>query len=132
MLNNVLVVDSDRKTRFDIKSILSKMDLNINSIHQAANGKEGLEQLKANSVDLIITDIEMPVMNGLEMLGQIRSDPSFVNVPTIVVSSRRDPKLLNAIYSTGLGYLHKPFSWRELRKKVNNMKAQMPDHVQEA
>jgi|SRR6056297_1570270 len=131
MLNNILVVDSDRKTRFDIENILRKMDLNINSIHQAANGREGLEQLKAHSVDLVITDIEMPIMNGLEMLGQIRSDPSFVNVPTIVVSSRRDPKLLNAIHGTGLGYLHKPFSWRELRKKVTNMKTKIADYVQE-
>ncbi len=77
----------------------------------------------------MLTDIDMPVMNGLEMLGLIRSDPKYSEIPTIVLTSRRDMKLFNAITSSGLGYIHKPFSWRMLRKKINNFKNGGPKHV---
>jgi len=132
MLNDILIVDNDRRLRFEIEQTISKMDLAGNNIYQASNGREGLAILQHKSVDLILTDINIPVMNGLEMLGQIRSDSMLPNVPTIVISSRRDSKLLKAITSCGLGYLHKPFSWRELRQKILNFKSRIPDYVEEA
>lgn len=132
MLTDILVVENNRRLRFNIEQTISRMDLAVNNIYQASNGKEGLEILQQQSVDLILTDINMPVMDGLEMLGQIRSDPVLPNVPTIVISSRRDAKLLKAISSCGLRYLRKPFSWRGLRKKILNFKSSIPDYVKEA
>ena len=126
---NVLVVEDNERMRSKVKDTLTKMDIAINEIYQANNGEKGLELLKKNSIDLMLTDIDMPVMNGLEMLGLMRSDPNISEIPTIVLTSRRDMKLFNAITSSGLGYIHKPFSWRMLRKKVNNFKNGGTKHV---
>ncbi|MEL7833570.1 response regulator [Fodinibius sp. Rm-B-1B1-1] len=129
MALNILVVEDNKRMRTKINDTLAKMDIEINKIYQADNGKKGLELLKKHSIDLMLTDIDMPVMNGLEMLGLIRSDPNISEIPTIVLTSRRDMKLFNAITSSGLGYIHKPFSWRMLRKKVHNFKNGGSQHV---
>jgi two-component system chemotaxis response regulator CheY len=115
---NILIVDDDKRIRSKINNTLAKMDLAINEIYEAGHGQKGLQLLKKHTIDLMLTDIDMPVMNGLEMLGKIRSDPDYPKTPTIVVTSRRDMKLFNAITSSGFGYIHKPFSWRMLRKKI--------------
>lgn len=129
MALNILVVEDNKRMRAKINNTLTKMDIGINEIYQATNGKKGLEILKEHSIDLMLTDIDMPVMNGLEMLGLIRSDANYSEIPTVVMTSRRDTKLLNAIASSGIGYIHKPFSWRMLRKKINNFKDGSPKHV---
>lgn len=126
---NILIVEDNRRTQTKIKDTIDKMDIAVNEIYQAGNGQEGLELLKQHSIDLLLTDIEMPVMNGLEMLGKIRSDPNYNHVPTIVLSSRKDTKLFNAITSSGFGYIHKPFSWRNLRKKIANFNNGSDEYV---
>ena len=132
MAGNILIVEDEKRVRDDIKNTLVKIDLRITRIYQAANGREALELLRNHPIDLLLTDINMPEMNGLEMLGQMRSDSNYSEIPTIVISSRRDPKLLNAIRNSGLGFLPKPFSWRDLRKKVLNYKDRFAEYVEEA
>lgn len=129
MAINILVVDDNQRVRMQVKDTLEKMELDIGRILQADNGKKGLSLLEAHKVDMMLTDIDMPVMNGLEMLGLIRSDPSYEEIPTMVLSSRRDMKLFKAITSSGLGYIHKPFSWRMLRKKVQQFNDKHFSHV---
>lgn len=126
---NVLVVENNDRMRSKINDTLTKMDIGIKEIYQAENRKKGLELLKKHTIDLMLIDIDMPVMNGLEMLGRIRSDPNMSEVSTIVLTSRRELKLLKAITNSGLGYIHKPFSWRMFRKKVNNFKNNGSQHV---
>lgn len=126
---NILVVEDNERMRSKIYNTLAKMDIEIREIYEAKNGERGLALLKKYSIDLMLTDIDMPVMNGLEMLGLIRSDPNYSEIPTIVLTSRRDMKLINAITSSGLGYIHKPFSWRMLRKKVKSYNNDGTQHV---
>jgi len=70
----------------------------------------------------MLIDIDISIIGGLEVLGKMRTVPDCSEVPTIVISSRRDKKLFNAVTSSGLGYLHKPFSWRMLRQKILKFK----------
>ncbi len=118
MYPNILMVEDDRTMRIVIKSILLRVGFVADQIYEAVNGKEGLEILRQYDIDLILTDINMPVMDGLEMLGHIRSHPDFTEVPTIVITSRRGEKLVNTITKSGMGFIHKPFTWQTLKKKI--------------
>ncbi len=81
---NVLLVEDSAVTRKRERDIVSDRGLNV---FEASNGKEALEFLDRQQFDVVITDIEMPVMNGLELVGRIRSNAGYSNVPVIVVSS---------------------------------------------
>ncbi|WP_176466225.1 response regulator [Aliifodinibius salipaludis] len=119
---NILVVENHRRKGTGIIQMIGKIDLDIENLYQANDGNEGLEILKTYFVDLMLVDIDMLVIDGLEVLGKMRSDTDCSEVPTIVISSRRDMKLFNAVTSSGLGYLHRPFSWRMLRQKILKFK----------
>jgi two-component system chemotaxis sensor kinase CheA len=81
---NVLLVEDSIVTRKRERDMLAEHSLNV---FEVSNGKEALEYLDKQQFDAIITDIEMPVMNGLELITRIRSNAGFSNIPVIVVSS---------------------------------------------
>jgi len=122
MYQNILIVEDDLITRFLIKRILMEMEPGFNQIYEAVNGKKGLEILQRFNVDLILTDINMPVMDGLEMLGRIRSNPEYKDIPVVVITSKMDEKLERAITESGLGYVNKPFTGQILKKEILNLK----------
>lgn len=117
-MKNILVVENDSELRKNIFESLDTVGLNIKQMIEAHNGKKALEILGSQPVDMMVTELEMPVMDGLEMLGQIRSDPTYPVVPTLVISSQENPRLLNAISKSGLGYIQKPFDGEAFREKV--------------
>ncbi len=81
---NVLLVEDSVVTRKRERDMLVDRSLNV---FEASNGKEALEYLDKQQFDVVITDIEMPVMNGLELITRIRANASYASVPVIVVSS---------------------------------------------
>jgi|GEM_PF-795983 len=91
---NVLLVEDSIITRENEKKIL--LDNNLN-VFEASNGKEAIKHLDNQKFDVIITDIEMPVMDGLELIKYIKADNNMANIPIIVISSYKDyvDKLLN-------------------------------------
>ncbi len=119
---NILVVENNRTRGTGIVEVIRKIDLKLENLYQAHDVSNGLKILKTRLVDLMLVDIDMSVIDGLEVLGKMRSCTDCSEVPTIVVSSRRDMKLFNAVTSSGLGYLHRPFSWRMLRQKILKFK----------
>jgi two-component system, chemotaxis family, sensor kinase CheA len=84
---NVLLVEDSPVTRDHEKKILQNQDINV---YEAANGKEAVKMLESNSFDLVITDIEMPVMDGLELVKYIKSSNSIKDLPVLVISSYKD------------------------------------------
>jgi|GEM_PF-1427623 len=119
---NILVVENNRTKGKEIIQVLRKMDLNLENLYQVHTGSKGLEILKTYLIDLMLIDIDISIIGGLEVLGKMRTVSDYSEVPTIVISSRRDKKLFNAVTSSGLDYLHKPFSWRMLRQKILKFK----------
>ncbi len=82
---SILVVDDSRAMRMTIRVILKK--LGYLNIIEAEDGRQGLEKLKQNKVDLILCDWMMPVMDGLEMLVELRNDDSLKDIPFIIVTA---------------------------------------------
>lgn len=120
---NVLIVEDDAAMRVVIKNTLLsvEMDIEVVDIYEAENGREGIKVLEQHDVDLMLVDIYMPVMDGLDMLDYVHDHPDFQHIPAIVVSTENDDKRIDAILRKGLGFVPKPLTHVLLKDKIVNM-----------
>ena len=110
----ILYVEDDANTREEIAFFLEKFALKV---YIAENGKEGLELYKEYAPDIVITDIQMPVMNGLDMIKEIKKINT--KVPTIVTTAFNETTyLLNAINSGVNRYILKPINLKNMIKEI--------------
>lgn len=104
---SVLVVDDSISVRKSLQSILEAKKIKV---YTAKDGSEALNILENKTVDLVITDLEMPIMHGYELISRIRKEPKFKDLPIIVLTSRGTPKHQEKAYALGAdGYIVKPF-----------------------
>ena len=118
MAVNILVVDDSGVMRSMIAKTIKLSGLNLGEIHQAANGQEGLEALNRNWIDLVIADINMPVMNGEEMIDRMRKEPEFKDIPIVVVSTEGSKTRIERLQNKGARFIHKPFTPEAIRDTV--------------
>jgi two-component system chemotaxis response regulator CheY len=115
---NILVVDDSAMMRQLISMAVRKAVQDV-SVSEAANGSEALAQIRAKHFDLVLTDMQMPVMNGGELIESVRKDLGS-DLPIIVVTTRGEEPDREAGLANGAdGYLTKPVNPRELRETVN-------------
>lgn len=85
------------------------------SVETAQNGAEGLEKLRDEPFDLVVVDLEMPVMNGFQMIRAIRSDPTLRHLPVVIVTGLEDMESIDRAYDDGAtSFVTKPVNWRLL------------------
>ena len=87
MTINILIVDDSFTMRSMLKRAFSMNEIPAPRFLEAANGREGIELLEREEIDFVIVDINMPVMNGMEMIDRMREIPGLVHVPVLVVST---------------------------------------------
>jgi two-component system chemotaxis response regulator CheY len=122
MPHTVLIVDDSDVTRSMIIKTLDLAQVAVSECLEAGNGKEALELLESNWVDVVFADLNMPVMGGREMLRIMRMTPEFADIPVIVISSERcDPSSLPLSWASG--YIRKPFTPEELRGAIEGLTA---------
>jgi CheY-like chemotaxis protein len=97
------------------------MDIEIEEVYEAENGKEGIKALEKYDVDLMLVDIYMPVMDGLDMLDYVHDHPEFQHIPAIVVSTENDEQRIDAILRQGLGFVPKPLTHLLLKDQIVKM-----------
>ena len=111
----VLVVDDNGDMRTYISTLLSKSYL----VETAINGRDALEKLQLGTPNLIISDIMMPVMDGMQLLDAVKNNPETAAVPVILLSARAGEEAKIEGYNVGADdYLVKPFSAKELLARV--------------
>lgn len=115
---NVLVVDDSAVMRQMVIRTLKMSGLPLGDIHEAGNGEQGLAQLREHWVDLALVDINMPVMNGEDMIRALRADPETAALPVIVVSTERSETRIAEIEALGARFVHKPFPPETLRATI--------------
>lgn len=123
MLLNVLIVEDDPTMRVVLKNTLMSVDMDVefNEIYEAENGKEGIQVLKEKEVDLMLVDIYMPVMDGLDMLDYAHDHPDFQHIPAIVVSTENNEERIDAILRQGLGFVPKPLTHELLEGQIEKI-----------
>ena len=119
MAINVLIVDDSAVMRSMVLKAMRMSGLSLGEIHEAANGQEGLDALHANWIDLVMLDINMPVMNGEEMIDRMLESPDLRGTPTIVISTEGSQTRIERLEKKGAIFVHKPFTPEMIRDAVN-------------
>jgi two-component system, chemotaxis family, chemotaxis protein CheY len=116
---SILVVDDSRSLRMAVRVALSGAG---HAVYEAADGVEGLAALSAGRFDLIVTDLSMPEMDGIEMIRHIRRSPVHGAVPIILLTGASDPASQEAAAKAGANaLLLKPFAPDQLIRLVGNV-----------
>jgi two-component system chemotaxis response regulator CheY len=118
---NVLVVDDSSVMRAMIIKTMRMSGLDLGDVHQAANGQEGLDAARDNWVDLVVADINMPVMNGEEMIDQMRADAELADTPIIVISTEGSATRIERLERKGVKFIHKPFTPEIIRDAIKSL-----------
>ena len=118
MAFNVLVVDDSAVMRQMVIRTLKMSGVPLGTILEAANGEEGLAVLAAQWVDLLLLDVNMPVMNGEEMLRRVRSSPDTESLPVIVISTEGSESRLSGLIAMRASLVRKPFAPETLRDTI--------------
>jgi two-component system chemotaxis response regulator CheY len=115
---NVLIVDDSSVMRAMIAKTIRMSGLDLGDVYQAGNGQEGLEAARSNWIDLVVADINMPVMNGEEMIDRMKADPELADLPTIVISTEGSSTRIERLESKGVKFIHKPFTPEIIRDSI--------------
>ena len=118
---DIIVVDDSSVTRAMIVKTLEISGLPIGNVYQASNGQEGLDLLAKHAVDLAILDINMPVMNGEEMINRMREDNNLVDLPVVVVSTEGSRTRIKSLVQKGAVFIHKPFEPEAIREIISTL-----------
>lgn len=120
----ILVVDDFPTMRRIIRNLLK--DLGFENVDEAEDGAQGLEKLRNSSFDLVVSDWNMPNMDGLEMLKAIRQDPGLSKLPVLMVTAEAKKENIIAAAQAGAnGYVVKPFTAATLEEKLNKIFEQL-------
>ena len=114
---NVMIVDDSGAMRAVIKKVITISGFKMSLCLEAGNGREALERLQENWVDVIISDLNMPEMNGLELLQSLNQDALYQNIPAIIVSTEGSSERMKEALNRGAkGFIKKPFLPEDIRK----------------
>lgn len=116
MSYSILIVDDSLPMRSVIKKTIRAAGYGQSEFLEAANGKEALTLLKKNWVDMVLTDHNMPVMNGLDFIRAVKADPLLKTIPMVVISTESNESRIKEFLDSGaVGYLAKPFAPEAIR-----------------
>ncbi len=119
MAMTILIVDDSNLTRKAIRRIIDMTDLEVGEIFEAENGAKALETLEKEQIDLVLADLNMPEMGGIEMIYRMRGNDSTREIPVVVVSTESSTTRIEGLLSDGAkDYLHKPFTPEEFREVI--------------
>ena len=114
-----LIVDDSSVMRKIVERALRQAGLSLKEVHEAGSGIEGLEVLRSSAVDLILSDINMPSMDGLEFLRQIRAQNLAAGVPVVMITTESSEEhVKQAIQAGARGYIRKPFTPDQVKERV--------------
>ena len=128
MALNIMIVDDSPVMRTFIRKVVALTGLDVGGCYEAGNGEDALRSLGEKWIDLILTDINMPKMNGEEFLRRVEANELFRTIPVIVVSTDSSNSRVQQMLALGArGYVSKPFLPEELRDEVEKVLGQSND-----
>jgi len=114
-----LIVDDSSLMRKIVERSLRQAGINLTQVFEAGNGSEALTTLAANRVDLILCDINMPVMDGLEFVKQLPAVPNAKGVPVVMITTEgSEAHVVQALSLGARGYIRKPFTPDQVKEHV--------------
>lgn len=128
MAYNVLVVDDSLPMRSVIKKTIRASGFNVGQIFDASNGREALDFLRQEWLDLVLTDYNMPDMDGLELIKEMKKDEALEGIPVVMVTTEGSQQRVKEFLENGAAdYIRKPFTPENIRKKLNRIMGETED-----
>lgn len=128
MALNIMIVDDSPVMRTFIRKVVALTGLDVGGCYEAGNGEDALHSLGEKWIDLILTDINMPGMNGEEFLRRVEANELLRTIPVIVVSTDSSHRRVQQMLALGArGYVSKPFLPEQLRDEVEKALGQPND-----
>jgi two-component system chemotaxis response regulator CheY len=122
MAFNVLIVDDSSTMRAVVKKAIKVSGFDVGEYREAADGQEALETLRRHWVDVVLTDINMPHLNGLELVAKMREDELLNSIPVIMVSTEgSEKKVQESIRLGASGYIKKPFQPEDIKRTLGEV-----------
>jgi two-component system, chemotaxis family, chemotaxis protein CheY len=122
---NILIVDDSAMMRTLIKRVANLCEIPIGAIFEAANGAEALKVLEANDVQVMFTDLNMPVMTGTELLRAIAADARWKNLLRVIISTDGSEARRNEVRDLDVRlYVEKPFRPEVMRDVLSTLATQ--------
>ena len=123
---NVLLVDDSAAIRKILLRTLVQADLSIAEVHEANDGLEALKILNTTDINLVLSDVNMPNLDGLELLNKIKAQARWKDLPVILITTEGShAKVLEAVRLGAKGYVRKPFTSEQIREKVLSCMAEV-------
>jgi len=121
MALDVLIVDDSSAIRKILMRVLAQTDLKLGDIFEAADGVDAIKILEANKVGLVLSDINMPNMDGLQLLTSVRSRPEWNGIPIIMITTEgNQAKVMEAVQLGAQWYVRKPFTAEQIKEKISS------------
>lgn len=120
MAFNILIVDDSEVMRSVIRRVVKLSGFDLGSVYEADHGESALKVLDENWIDVVLTDINMPVMDGVELLRRMKANEILAAIPVIMVSTEGRSKRIEEILEIGAaGYITKPFKPEDIRNLIS-------------
>jgi two-component system, chemotaxis family, chemotaxis protein CheY len=132
MAYNVLIVDDSTPMRTVIKKVVKASGFNSGRIYEASNGKEALGVLEKEWLDIVLTDYNMPEMDGLMLLEEMQKNETFRSIPVVMITTEGSKQRVDEFLKKGAkAYIKKPFSPEEIKHKLNSIMGETSDEVEQ-
>ena len=119
MESNVLVVDDSAAIRKILQRVLRQTGMIIGEIHEAGDGQDALECSRQRTMGLVLSDINMPKMDGLQLLAAMKNTPQWRDIPVVMITTEGgETKVGEAVKLGAAGYVRKPFTADQIKEKL--------------
>jgi len=116
---DVLIVDDSAAIRKILQRVLTQTNLPLGKVLEAADGREALDAMAQAKVDLILSDINMPNMDGLQFLSELKSNDQWKGIPVLMISTEgSQAKVMEAVQLGARGFVRKPFTPDQIKEKL--------------
>lgn len=119
---DVLIVDDSAAIRKILRRVLQQAELPLGEVFEAGDGIEAVEKLKTTKVGLVLSDINMPNMDGLQLLSAMKASDDWKSLPVIMITTEgSQAKVLEAVQLGARGYVRKPFTAEQIKEKLTGI-----------
>ena len=130
MAYNILIVDDSSPMRAVIKKVIRASGFAIGELLEAGNGKEAMQVLDEHWLDVVLTDYNMPDMNGLELLKAMKHSDTLADIPVVIVTTDgSDLRVKEFLKQGAAAYIKKPFTPEQIKTQLNRILGE-PEHGQ--
>jgi two-component system chemotaxis response regulator CheY len=119
MDSDILVVDDSAAIRKILTRVLRQTGMAIQTIHEAGDGQDALAVMALHRIDLVLSDINMPKMDGLQLLASLKASPQWQQIPVVMITTEGgETKVAEAVRLGAAGYVRKPFTADQIKEKL--------------